>query len=31
VLISEDSIDYYGEHRLNEVAMELRTGERGKE
>jgi type IV pilus assembly protein PilP len=31
VLISEDSIDYYGEHRLNEVAMELRTAERGKE
>jgi type IV pilus assembly protein PilP len=31
VLISEDSVDYYGEHRLNEVAMELRTAERGKE
>jgi type IV pilus assembly protein PilP len=31
VLISEDSVDFYGEHRLNEVAMELRTAERGKE
>ena len=31
VLISEDSVDYYGEHRLNDVAMELRTAERGKE
>lgn len=31
VLITEDSVDYYGEHRLNEVAMELRTAERGKE
>jgi type IV pilus assembly protein PilP len=31
VLITEDSVDFYGEHRLNEVAMELRTAERGKE
>lgn len=30
VLITEDSVDYYGEHRLNEVAMELRTAERGR-
>jgi len=31
VLISEDSVDFYGEHRANEVTMELRTAERGKE
>ncbi len=31
VLISEDSVDFYGEHRMNEVTMELRTAERGKE
>jgi len=31
VLITEQSIDYYGEQRLNEVTMELRTAERGKE
>jgi type IV pilus assembly protein PilP len=31
VLIAEQSVDYYGEQRLNEVTMELRTAERGKE
>ena len=31
VLITEQSVDYYGEQRLNEVTMELRTAERGKE
>ena len=30
VLITEDSVDYYGEHRENEVTMVLRTAERGK-
>ena len=30
VLITEDSVDYYGEHRDNQVTMELRTTERGK-
>jgi Tfp pilus assembly protein PilP len=30
VLITEDTVDYYGEHRDNEVTMELRTAERGK-
>jgi type IV pilus assembly protein PilP len=30
VLITEDSVDYYGEHRENQVTMELRTTERGK-
>lgn len=30
VLIQEDAVDYYGEHRINEVVMELRTAERGK-
>ena len=30
VLITEDSVDYYGEHRENQVTMELRTAERGK-
>ena len=30
VLITEDSVDYYGEHRENDVTMELRTVERGK-
>ncbi len=30
VLIQEDAVDYYGERRINEVAMELRTAERGK-
>ena len=31
VLITEQSVDFYGEQRLNEVTMELRTAERGKE
>ncbi|HJQ83585.1 MAG TPA: pilus assembly protein PilP [Candidatus Binatia bacterium] len=31
VLISEQAVDYYGERRENEVTMELRTAERGKE
>jgi len=30
VLITEDAVDYYGEHRENQVTMELRTTERGK-
>jgi len=30
VHITEDSVDYYGEHRETEVTMELRTAERGK-
>jgi Tfp pilus assembly protein PilP len=30
VRITEDSVDYYGEHRENDVTMELRTTERGK-
>jgi Tfp pilus assembly protein PilP len=30
VLITEDTVDYYGEHRDNDVTMELRTAERGK-
>src|SRR5437667_1228691 len=30
VLITEDAVDYYGEHRENHVTMELRTAERGK-
>lgn len=38
VVVQEDAVDYYGEHRPNEVTMELRkaastterTGERGK-
>jgi Tfp pilus assembly protein PilP len=30
VRITEDSVDYYGEHRETEVAMELRSAERGK-
>lgn len=30
VLITEDTVDYYGEHRDNEVTMELRQAERGK-
>jgi type IV pilus assembly protein PilP len=31
VVITEDAVDYYGERRVNEVTMELRTAERGKE
>ena len=31
VRITEESTDFYGEQRLNEVTMELRTAERGKE
>ena len=30
VVIQEDAVDFYGEHRVNEVVMELRTAERGK-
>jgi len=30
VMISEDSVDFYGEHRTTEVTMELRTAEREK-
>lgn len=31
VMIREDAVDYYGEHRPNEVTMELRTAERTAE
>ena len=31
VRITEDSVDYYGERRVTEVTMELRSAERGKE
>ncbi len=31
VLITETAVDYYGEQRLNEVTMELRTAQRGKQ
>jgi type IV pilus assembly protein PilP len=31
VMIQEDSVDYYGEHHPTEVAMDLRTAERGKQ
>ena len=31
VTITEDAVDFYGETRVNEVTMELRTAERGKE
>jgi type IV pilus assembly protein PilP len=31
VVIQEDAIDYYGEHHPNEVVMDLRTAERGKQ
>ena len=31
VVIAEQAVDYYGEQRANEVTMELRTAERGKE
>jgi type IV pilus assembly protein PilP len=31
VLIKEDAIDFYGERQASEVAMELRTAERGKQ
>ena len=31
VVIAEQAVDYYGERRDNEVTMELRTAERGKE
>ena len=31
VLITETAADYYGEQRLNEVTMELRTAQRGKQ
>ena len=31
VVIAEQAVDYYGERRENEVTMELRTAERGKE
>ena len=31
VVITEQAADYYGERRENEVTMELRTAERGKE
>jgi len=31
VLISEDSVDFYGEHHPAEVVMELRTADRGKQ
>jgi type IV pilus assembly protein PilP len=30
ILIQEDSVDFYGERQPNEVALELRTAERGK-
>ena len=30
VHITEDSVDYYGEHRETQVTMELRQAERGK-
>jgi type IV pilus assembly protein PilP len=31
VTITEESTDYYGEPRVNEVAMELRTAQRGNQ
>ena len=31
VVIQEDAVDFYGERRVNEVVMELRTAERGKQ
>ena len=31
VVVTEQSVDYYGQQRENEVTMELRTAERGKE
>ena len=31
VVIQEDAVDFYGERRMNEVVMELRTAERGKQ
>jgi len=31
VVIQEDSVDFYGEAHPNEVTMELRTAERGKQ
>lgn len=31
VLVREDAVDFYGERRVNEVVMELRTAERGKQ
>jgi type IV pilus assembly protein PilP len=31
VVIAEQAVDYYGERRDNEITMELRTAERGKE
>ena len=31
VTITEESVDYYGEPRVNEVAMELRTAQRGNQ
>ena len=31
VVVAEQAVDYYGEQRANEVTMELRTAERGKE
>jgi type IV pilus assembly protein PilP len=31
VMITEELTDFYGETRVNEVAMELRTAQRGKE
>jgi type IV pilus assembly protein PilP len=31
VQITESAVDYYGEQRLNEVTMELRTAQRGKQ
>ncbi len=30
IIIQEETVDFYGEHQPNEVAMELRTAERGK-
>ena len=30
VMVSEDSVDYYGEHHPSEVVMELKASERGK-
>jgi type IV pilus assembly protein PilP len=31
VTVAEESVDYYGEARVNEVAMELRTAQRGNQ
>jgi type IV pilus assembly protein PilP len=31
VLITEEAVDFYGEPRVNEVTMELRTAQRGNE